>query len=202
MLSESPRPGAPRASAVASFYGVLGIVAFFWHAIAEDKNDLWRLDPDQSGVTLLWTPLLGVALGLAVVRGFRWLEPRMPWIVELGGELRSLFGRPRRRELLLIAAASALGEELLFRGAMLDAWGVWLSSLVFAALHIPPRRALWPWTLSSLILGLALAALTILTGNLGAAVAAHFVINLLNLRYITRGQEDVRGPVRIGLAQL
>ncbi|MCA9715855.1 MAG: CPBP family intramembrane metalloprotease, partial [Myxococcales bacterium] len=95
-------------------------------------------------------------------------------------------------------------EELLFRGAMLDAWGLWLSSLVFAALHLPPKRTLWPWTLSSFILGVALGLLTLLTHNLGAAVAAHFVINLLNLHYITRGEEASasRVEVRVGLLRV
>jgi membrane protease YdiL (CAAX protease family) len=34
-------------------------------------------------------------------------------------------------------------------------------------------------------LGLSLGGLTLATGNLGAAVAAHFIINALNLAYIT-----------------
>ena len=180
------------------------MVAFFWHAIVEDSNDVWRAGPEISWATLLWTPLIGVAFGLAVVVAFRWLEPRQPWISELGGEFRSIFGRPRLRELFLLAAASSLGEELLFRGAMLDAWGLWLSSLVFAALHLPPKRTLWPWTLSSFILGVALGLLTLLTHNLGAAVAAHFVINLLNLHYITRGEEASasRVEVRVGLLRV
>nr|WP_255216035.1 CPBP family intramembrane glutamic endopeptidase [Pseudenhygromyxa sp. WMMC2535] len=97
-----------------------------------------------------------------------------------------------------MAAASAVGEEILFRGAMLDAWGLWVSSLLFAALHVSPQRELWPWTASAGLLGLGLAGLTLLTGNLGAAVAAHFVINLLNLTHVTRRDPAValRGPVR------
>ncbi len=179
------------------------VVAFFWHAVAEDSNDLWRLSPELPWATLLWTPLIGVLFGLIVVLAFRWLETRQAWIGELGREFRSIFGRPSVRELVILAATSAVGEELLFRGAMLDAWGLWLSSLVFAVLHLPPRRELWPWTLSSFILGLALAGLTLLTRNLGAAVAAHFVINLLNLHYITRA--DVSRPgadIRVGLLRV
>jgi membrane protease YdiL (CAAX protease family) len=46
-------------------------------------------------------------------------------------------------------------------------------------------------------MGLALGLLTLATGNLGAAVAAHFVVNLQNLAYITRQRPRLalRGPV-------
>ncbi len=194
----APQRAPARAPAVAGFYGALAAVGFFWHAVAQDSNDVWRLDVSQSWPTLLWTPLLGVAAGLTTVQVFRALELRMTWLSKLHTEFRSMFGRPPGTELLLLAGASALGEEILFRGAMLVAWGLWVSSIVFALLHIPPRRELWPWTASSLVLGLGLGALTLATGNLGAAVAAHFVINLLNLAYITRKRPRfvLAGPVR------
>jgi membrane protease YdiL (CAAX protease family) len=170
---------------VVSFYLGLALVGFVWHAVSQDDNDFWR-GPEVSVAELLWTPLIGVAIGLVIVAGFRLLERRQPWLPALHREFRSILGRPSGTELLLLAAASSVGEEILFRGAMLDAWGPWLSTLVFALLHVPPRRELWPWTVSAGLLGLLLAWLTLVTGNLGPAVAAHFVINLVNLAYITR----------------
>jgi hypothetical protein len=194
----SPATGPARTTTVATFYGVVVVVGFFWHAMSQDSNDLWRLDHRQSWETLLWTPLVGVGFGLVTVQLFRGLEVRMAWIGELHREVRGVLGQPGRSELVLLAGASAVGEEVLFRGAMLDEWGIVGSSLVFALVHIPPRVSLWPWTASSLVVGLAFAGLTLLTGNLGAAVAAHFVINLQNLAYITRNEPKVtlRGPIR------
>jgi membrane protease YdiL (CAAX protease family) len=194
----TPRSAPARARTVASFYAAIVLVGFFWHATAQGTNDVWRLDPEQTWLTLAWTPLVGVAFGLFTVQVFRALEVHMAWVPELHREFRSILGQPRTAELVLLAAASALGEEILFRGAMLDAWGLWISSLVFALLHIPPRASLWPWTASSLLVGLSLGVMTLVTGNLGAAVAAHFVINLQNLSYITRHRPRVslRGPIR------
>lgn len=194
----TPRRAPTRSAAVSSFYAAITIVGFFWHATIADSNDVWRLDPGQTWVTLLWTPLLGVGVGLVVVQVFRGLEVRMVWLSDLHREFRSIFGQLSSGEIVLLATASAVGEEVLFRGAMLDAWGLWASSLVFALLHIPPRSSLWPWTASSFLLGLTLGGLTLATGNLGAAVAAHFVINFQNLTYITRNAPRiaVRGPVR------
>ncbi len=196
--STPPVPTASRARVVASFYVGLGLLGFVWHAVSQGDNDVWRQDADQSGLGLGLTPLSGIAFGLAVVLAFRFLESRWAWLPELHREFRGVFGRPKMAELVLLAAASSLGEEIFFRGAMLDAWGLGLSSLVFALLHIPPRRSLWPWTVSAGALGLGLGVLTQVTGNLGAAVAAHFVINLLNLAHITRRAPAIalRGPVR------
>ena len=185
-----PAPDAERVRVVAGFYGALVVLAFFWHALAQDSNDLWHLAPGQPWHASAWGLLLGAAFGQAVVVLFRRLEPHARWLPELHREFRAIFGRPGARELFVLAAASALGEELLFRGAMMDAWGLGLSSLVFAALHVPPRPRLWPWTASAFVLGLALGALTLWTGNLAAAVAAHFVINLRNMRYVTHQEPE------------
>ncbi len=187
----TPREAPARAATVVGFYAALLLAGFFWHAVSQDTNDVWRLDPEQGWVAVLLTPLWGVGFGLMTVQVFRALELRMRWLSDLHGEFQAMFGRPASWELLLLAGASALGEEVLFRGAMLDAWGLWASSLVFALLHIPKRRSLWPWTLSSFVLGLALGLLTRATGNLGAAVAAHFTINFLNMAYITRNRPRV-----------
>lgn len=194
----TPRQGTARPVVVASFYAALVVVGFFWHAVGQGDNNVWANEAGRGGWRILGTPLLGIALGLFIVQLFRALELHMAWLSELHHEFRAIFGRPHDDELVLLAAASALGEEIFFRGAMLDAWGLGWSSAVFALLHIPPRRNLWPWTASSLALGLLLGWITVETGNLGAAVAAHFVINLQNLRYITRHRPRmaVRGPIR------
>jgi membrane protease YdiL (CAAX protease family) len=185
-FSASPQTAAGRATVVTSFYLALALAGFLWHAIDQEDNDVWRTGPDVDLLTLLWTPLLGLGLGLAVVFAFRLLERRAEWLPALHREFRSILGRPPMAEIVLLAAASSIGEEIFFRGAMLDAWGPWLSSLVFALLHVPPKRELWPWTLSAGLLGLVLAGLTKWTGNLGPAIVAHFVINLINFTYITR----------------
>lgn len=187
-----------RAKIITTFYVGLGLAGLVWHAVAQENNDIWNAAADPTWRDLLLGPAVGAVFGLGVVAGFRALETRMAWLPELHKEFRGMFGRLSAPEIGLLALASAVGEELFFRGAMLDAWGLWGSSIVFALLHVPPRRALWPWTASAGILGLALGALTMWTGNLGAAIAGHFTINLLNLAYITRNTPKVAvgAPVR------
>ena len=79
---------------------------------------------------------------------------------------------------------SSIGEEMLFRGALLPWMGVWWQAIVFALLHVGPGKRFLPWTASALVLGVAFGELALQTRNLGGPIAAHFVINFLNLRYI------------------
>lgn len=167
---------------VGSFYLVLTIVGFLWHAVAQGHNDVWGIAGPKTW--LIAGPALGVVLGLAVVGLFRRLEVRSAWVGELQREFADLLGPMEHREVLLLAMASAIGEEVLFRGAMLDAWGLVATTIAFGLLHIPRRLGLWRWTASALALGGVLGAITLATGNLGAAIVAHFVINYLNLRKI------------------
>lgn len=186
--SRRPTAAPDRTPTVVGFYLALALVGLVWHGVAQGSNDLWRLDATAPPHWLALGPLIGLAFGLLAVWLMRWLEPRYAFMGRLHEEFASIFGRATQREVLWLAAASAVGEEILFRGAMMDAWGLVPSSLVFALLHLPPRRELWPWTASAAILGLSLGGLTLLTGNLGAAVVAHFTINALNLAYITRAR--------------
>lgn len=193
-----PQRGAPllqgrsiatRLHSVASFYAALAVAAFFWHGASQDTNDIWHVDAAQGLDVQAATLGLGIVSGLLIVRAFRWLEPRHRWLQALRTEFRDVLGPLSSSERLVLAAASAIGEELMFRGAMLDNWGLVASTLVFGLIHVPPRWSLWPWTASSLVLGLVLGLLTLATGNLGAAVATHFVINFLNLGHISRRDE-------------
>ena len=154
---------ATRLNSVASFYAALALTAFFWHGATQDTNDLWHVASTQPLTTHLGSWVLGGAVGVAIVRAFRWLEPRQPWLQALREEFRAVLGPLSGPERLVLAAASALGEELLFRGAMLDNWGLVASTVVFGLIHVPPRWTLWPWTASSLVLGLVLGLLTLAT---------------------------------------
>ena len=71
-------------------------------------------------------------------------------------------------------------------GALLPGLGLWPSTLAFGLLHIGPGVRFLPWTLSAIALGLAFSVLARTTGDLGGPIVAHFVINLLNLRFITQ----------------
>lgn len=97
------------------------------------------------------------------------------------------FGRQPREVVLmvmLVLVVAPLGEEVLFRGFLLQGlarrWGFWpaavVTSAVFALAHI------WPYLYVPIfIMGLSFAWLFWRTGSLWASVAAHATMNATSL---------------------
>lgn len=105
---------------------------------------------------------------------------------DLARALAAAIGPLALRDCVVLAAVSAVGEEALFRGALQPEIGWVAASLVFALAHLVPRRELLPWSVFSFAAGLLLGFLYAFTGNLVAPVVAHFGINAVNLRKLTR----------------
>jgi hypothetical protein len=179
---QTPPPPLSRASLVIGLYGAMALVALVIAAGRGDP-DLYRLGP-QIPWLLVAGPLIGGAVGLAVVWLTRTATRRFRWARDLHASFRDLLGPLTPREILILALASSIGEEMLFRGALLPWIGVPWQAIVFALLHVGPGKRFLPWTASALVLGVAFGELALHTRNLGGPIAAHFVINFLNLRYI------------------
>lgn len=180
----SPAPPLSRASLVIGLYGAMALVGLLI-AAGRGNPDLYRIGSPEAWL-LLAGPILGFAAGLGVVGMTRLATRHFEWARDLHRSFRDLLGPLTGHEIVILALASSIGEELLFRGALLPWMGVWLQAIVFALLHIGPGRRFLPWTLSALVLGVAFGGLAEWTGNLGAPIAAHFAINFLNLRHIVR----------------
>jgi hypothetical protein len=145
---------------------------------------------------------LGALSGVAVVGVTRVLVARATWAASLQSALREGLTGATGRELRALGLAAALGEELLFRGAMLPSLATWINfpvaalatAALFGLLHVPANRALRPWTASAFVMGLLFALLYRLTGELLAPLTAHAVINLENLELLLRPERARAAP--------
>jgi membrane protease YdiL (CAAX protease family) len=206
-----PTPRAPRlnpATRIVSFYATVTAAAVLWGALRGHANILVAASTmglpghlhGERVAQLLSSAAVGVATGLLLVLVTRELQERFAWMRMLHNEFRHLLGPLSRREILLLAAASAVGEECLFRGALLmhlqallpgsigGVLGIVGSASVFALLHIGPGARFLPWTASALGMGLLLGTLCVTMGDLMGPIAVHFTVNLLNLQDIVRRQ--------------
>ncbi len=181
-------------------------MAVTWGALRGHPNIL-LMDGSATGPKmghLLSSIALGGSMGLLLVLLTRYLQEHTTWAQTLHNEFRHVLGPLCRRDILVVAAASAIGEECLFRGALMQhiiqampgPLGIMLglvgSALLFSLLHIGPGSRFVPWTLSALVMGLALGGLLLLTGDLLAPIAVHFTVNLLNLSDIVRRELPTR----------
>lgn len=198
-LSSTTQPlRAGRATRILIFYAAVTAAAVMWGALRGHANILLREPSGYSAAHAVSSLALGAALGLMLVLLTRELSARYTWARALHNEFRDVLGPLSGAEILLLALASAIGEECLFRGALLlhlsaispGGLGLGLSVItsaaVFALLHIGPGVRFLPWTISSLIVGILLGGLAVYTGDLFGAIAAHFTVNVLNLRDIAQ----------------
>lgn len=181
----SPAPPLSRASLVIGLYGAMALVGIVV-AAGRGNPDVFRVDAHAGAWLLLAGPAIGAGVGVGVVGLTRVATRHFQWARELHRSFHDLLGPLTGRDIMILALASSIGEEILFRGALMPWVGVWLQAGVFALLHVGPGKRFVPWTVSALVLGVAFGYLAQWTGNLGAPIAAHFAINFLNLRHIVR----------------
>jgi membrane protease YdiL (CAAX protease family) len=154
--------------------------------------DAWLGTSGQAAV--LVSLGFGLCLGAVTVAATRVLVRRTAWARALHSELRPAVEHAGDGWLVAVAAASALGEELLFRGLLVPMIGVVLQAVIFGALHQVRGRARWGWMAWATLMGLLFGGMFALTGSLIGPLAAHGIINGQNLRFLR--DNDPSRPVR------
>ena len=162
----------------------MGVTAIMLLAVAK----LWLL---FGSVSLLPVKLIGIdllkgfALGLAITGGSAivyqlWPGYRRSADVYLEVVLKPLFWP----DLIWLGLLPGLSEELLFRGVMLSALGLNVTSLVlssfsFGILHLGGMDQ-WPYAVWATAVGLLLGYSVLATGNLLVPITAHICTNLIS----------------------
>ena len=142
----------------------------FWHSIR------WNWPRSQ------WQLL---ALGAAMLLALGLLQNILPMPKDTPFE--HLFDRPRDAYLLAIIAVSVgpLMEELFFRGFFYPvvarswgaAWGIFLTALPFALMHLPQYGWAWGPMLVILVVGLVCGIVRAVTRSVGASFLVHVGYN-------------------------
>ncbi|MEM7434085.1 MAG: CPBP family intramembrane glutamic endopeptidase [Myxococcota bacterium] len=184
-------PSLRRITTLAAFiYVPLALLAVVWATIGQGR-DVWSLANPwleaPYGTRLGISLALGIALGILVVRSTPFVLARFAWAQALHAELAPLVRDLSSTQVTWLAVLSGVGEELFFRGAMQPVFGLWLTSLIFGALHVGPRRVFLAWGAWAFVMGVLLGALFALTGLVWGSIFAHVWINQRNFRFIQRG---------------
>jgi membrane protease YdiL (CAAX protease family) len=172
-----------RAALVLILYLALASAGIAWSSLRGDES-VWKPSGRENPQMFLGI-VAGLLIGLGFVFASRYSAHRFEWGRALHRDLRALLGPLSGLEIIIMAVASAIGEEIFFRGALLPVVGLWASSAIFALLHIGPKVRFLPWTISSFIAGMMFGQLFLWAGDLSGPVVAHFTVNALNLRYLS-----------------
>lgn len=179
--SEAPGadPGFVRSALV--FYGALGCAALLWRMWTPGASILHPGVPSATALPLGLSLLAGLAVGGASLLASELLT-RFTRIGEgLADALGDRLGGLGTADAILLALASGIAEEMFFRGALQPAVGLVWASLLFGACHFLPRRDLIVWSAYAVLMGFAFGWLFEATGHLVAPIAAHVLVNGVNL---------------------
>jgi len=180
---ETPRPGSLVGAAIV-FYALMSVVAVVVMTLGDiDVSDRVFGAPSDTGeadTTLPLDALLGIGAGLAVVL-LTWLCRNVRQFRRLRDEFMTVLGPQTSSSIAVLAVTSAVGEELLFRGALQPLIGFWPTALLFGALHGGYNPKLFAWAAFAILAGILLGWLADATGNLLAPILTHLTVNYWNL---------------------
>ena len=180
-------------------YGALSLVAI-GAALARGQSPI-AAEP--------WLPLGGVlghvasiagglVLALATIKATRHFVRRWGWARALHADLRPAVRHAGEGTILVLGFASAMSEELFFRGLLTTTFGVIASSLAFGLLHQMRGRVRWVWAGWATVMGFLFGSLFLATGSLIGPLLAHAAINIANLRFLRDTDVDPPKPRRLG----
>jgi len=172
------------------FYGLMGSAALLWRMAVPGQSILHpSIAAEATASSLSFAAFAGLVVGLLSI-GVSELLTR--W-TDLGEGLADLLGEGLagigRGDAILLALASGMAEEMLFRGALQPAVGLFWASVIFGACHFLPRKELALWSLYAVAMGFAFGWLYEWTGHLAAPIVAHTVVNGINLPRLARRYE-------------
>lgn len=190
------RGPAPPALAVYAALTTVTLGIAFARGESPIETDAWLELPAPAGHVA--SLAAGALLATITVRATRAFVRRWSWARALHSDLRPTVRDAGDITLIVLGLASAVAEELFFRGLLTPVIGVLLSSAAFGALHQLRGRAGLVWAAWATVMGLLFGVLFVATGSLLGPVLAHAAINVANLRFLRDTEVDPPKPRRLG----
>jgi len=183
--SEPERTGGSITQLAVVFYALIFAAAWLWTALTSSSLFYATEAARAHGPTPLRDVLVGVLAGLVTVHLSRVFTRRTRSGEAMARGLGAALGPLSVSQCVVLAFVSGIAEEALFRGALQPKVGLVAASVLFGLAHFVPRREFAVWTGTTILAGFMLGLLFQETGNLIAPIVAHFVVNALNLRWLS-----------------
>lgn len=149
-----------------------------------------------AGVPIPWggeRPVMAVGLGLATAGGLAAINltllhrPSGPWRrvrVAVDEVLVPTFSTLASWQMVVVAVAAGVSEELFFRGWLQPVLGLPAASIAFGLAHVagPRMLAFGVWAMG---MGVVMGGLALVTGGLLASMTAHACYDVLAFHYLS-----------------
>ncbi len=165
------------------YLGLL-IVAMGWLYIQKRLN--WSLVCQKERTNILIDFCIGFGAALLLILFSLFADRNFNWARQLKHEFQKILTPLPFGKILLLGLMSGLVEEVFFRGALLNAAGLFLSTLLFGAAHLVPRRELLPWALYALLVGFIFACIVEIRHCLLPVILAHSLLNIFMIELLNR----------------
>ncbi len=171
----------------AVFYGALSAMAWAWRGgLYGEPVFFASVEAASEGIDWIPDLALGLGAGMALLGISAWATARTRWGERLADRMADLLADVPLSHAIALALLSGFGEELFFRGALQPRVGWFVASLLFGVMHVGPSRDFLPWTVFAIAGGGVFGGLFLATGNLVAPIAAHVLVNGVNLPILSR----------------
>lgn len=138
---------------------------------------------------------LGIIIGLALGWGaktlisMKFLQPTLEKYSDLIGQFKL-----KKLDVIFISFCAGFGEELLFRGSLQVLMGIWLTAIVFVAIHgyLSPKNL--KLSIYGIYMTIAIALLGYATEIIGifAACTAHMIIDVILFYYLMNENQKIQ----------
>jgi len=176
--AEGLGPSAPVAGGCILLLLVPGAVFWLW---IRERLDV--LSDRAIGDHGPWVSLgAGLVIGLALCGGLQLLARYLSPYRRLEQRLARILGSMDDNRILVLALTTALGEELFFRLAAQDAFGLWGAAALYAVVNTGP--GMWAWTVISAVVALLFGAMVDHGYGMLSVTSAHAIVTYLTLKRI------------------
>jgi len=141
----------------------------------------------RSTSPIIWQVIIGILSGTMIGFLGRWIISR-PRLREVGTKYARIISTLgiSSAGIWFVSFCAGFGEELLFRGALQPLMGIWLTAVIFVAIHGYLNPFNWKISIYGLFMTIAIAGLGYMTEEIGiwAASSAHMMIDVVLFYYL------------------
>lgn len=141
-----------------------------------------------SGLSVVLYGLL-VTIGALLLVGLAYIL--FPSLKDMGTRIIEdglrMFGK---WQLVLLGVTAAIGEEILFRGALQPIIGIIPASILFGFVHMGWQKDMWPYSATAAAIGILLGLAYQYTGEIWVSIIGHGLYNMVAILHTAKVIEE------------